>query len=281
VKRRSLEELLAELDALIGLERVKREIHRQVAILRVERLRAEAGMKSATITRHLVFTGNPGTGKTTVARLVSGIYASLELLSQGQLIEVDRSELVAGYLGQTAVKTAEVVSSAAGGVLFIDEAYSLTGDQYGTEAVDTLVKEMEDRRDDLVVIVAGYPAPMEEFVTANPGLASRFRTIIEFDDYTDDELVTILTLLAGGADYEFTPQALTRFRDLLAETPRGESFGNGRFARNMLEAAIGAHAWRLREVEAPTEDQLRILQPEDLDQDLDSAPDQIEQGDPA
>jgi SpoVK/Ycf46/Vps4 family AAA+-type ATPase len=281
VKRRSLEELLAELDALIGLERVKREIHRQVAILRVERLRAEAGMKSATITRHLVFTGNPGTGKTTVARLVSGIYASLELLSQGQLIEVDRSELVAGYLGQTAVKTAEVVSSAAGGVLFIDEAYSLTGDQYGTEAVDTLVKEMEDRRDDLVVIVAGYPAPMEEFVTANPGLASRFRTIIEFDDYTDDELVTILTSMAEGSDYELTPQALARFRELLAETPRGESFGNGRFSRNMLEAAIGAHAWRLREVEEPTKDQLRILQPEDLDQDLDSAPDRIEQGDPA
>ena len=299
VKRRSVEELLAELDALIGLGGVKREIHRQVAILRVERLRADAGMKSATITRHLVFTGNPGTGKTTVARLVSGIYAALDLLSQGQLIEVDRSELVAGYLGQTAVKTAEVVSKAAGGVLFIDEAYSLTGDQYGTEAVDTLVKEMEDRRDDLVVIVAGYPAPMERFVAANPGLASRFRTVIEFEDYTDDELVTILTLLAEGSDYEPTPAALAHFRELLAETPRGESFGNGRFSRNMLEAAIGAHAWRLREVEAPTTDQLRQLLPQDLDQDPDADPapdpapnpapdpapdpdpDQIEQGGPA
>ena len=139
---KTVEELLAELDALIGLERVKREIHRQVYILRVERLRADAWMKRATITRHLVFTGNPGTGKTTVARLVSGIYASMKLLSQGQLIEVDRSELVAGYLGQTAVKTSEVVAKAAWGVLFIDEAYSLTGDQYGAEAVDTLVKEM-------------------------------------------------------------------------------------------------------------------------------------------
>ena len=224
-------------------------------------------MKSATITRHLVFTGNPGTGKTTVARLVSGIYASLGLLSQGQLIEVDRSELVAGYLGQTAVKTAEVVGKATGGVLFIDEAYSLTGDQYGTEAVDTLVKEMEDRRDDLVVIVAGYPAPMELFVAANPGLASRFRTTIEFDDYTDDELVTILSSLAEGSDYELTPQTMARFRELLAATPRGDSFGNGRFSRNMLEAAIGAHAWRLRDVEAPTNDQLRQLEPEDLDQD--------------
>jgi SpoVK/Ycf46/Vps4 family AAA+-type ATPase len=273
VNRRSVEELLAELDALIGLERVKREIHRQVAILRVERLRADAGMKSPTITRHLVFTGNPGTGKTTVARLVSGIYASLGLLSQGQLIEVDRSELVAGYLGQTAVKTADVVAKAAGGVLFIDEAYSLTGDQYGTEAVDTLVKEMEDRREDLVVIVAGYPAPMEAFVAANPGLASRFRTTIEFDDYTDDELVKILTLLATDSDYELTPQALARFRELLAVTTRSSTFGNGRFARNTLEAAIGAHAWRLRVVEAPTTEQLRELLAEDLDQD--------DQGDPA
>ena len=272
VKQRSVEDLLAELDALIGLERVKREVHRQVAILRVERLRADAGMKSATITRHLVFTGNPGTGKTTVARLVSGIYAALGLLSQGQLIEVDRSELVAGYLGQTAVKTAEVVAKAAGGVLFIDEAYSLTGDQYGTEAVDTLVKEMEDRRDDLVVIVAGYPAPMQTFVAANPGLASRFRTTIEFDDYTDEELVRILTLLAGGSDYELTPQALGHFRELLATTARGSTFGNGRFSRNTLEAAIGAHAWRLRHVEAPTTDQLRQLLPSDLDQDEQTDP---------
>jgi len=264
---KTVEELLAELDALIGLERVKREIHRQVEILRVERLRADAGMKRATITRHLVFTGNPGTGKTTVARLVSGIYASMKLLSQGQLIEVDRSELVAGYLGQTAVKTSEVVAKAAGGVLFIDEAYSLTGDQYGAEAVDTLVKEMEDRRDDLAVIVAGYPAPMEAFVAANPGLASRFRTTIEFDDYTNDELVKILTLLANGSDYELTPEALRHFRELLATTPRGDTFGNGRFARNMLEAAIGAHAWRLREVESPTTDQLRQILPQDLDQD--------------
>jgi SpoVK/Ycf46/Vps4 family AAA+-type ATPase len=273
MKVKTVEGLLAELDALIGLERVKREIHRQVAILRVERLRAEAGMKNATITRHVVFTGNPGTGKTTVARLVSGIYQALGLLSKGQLVEVDRSELVAGYLGQTAVKTAEVVATAAGGVLFIDEAYSLTGDQYGTEAVDTLVKEMEDRRDDLVVIVAGYPAPMQAFVAANPGLSSRFRTTIEFDDYTDDELVKILTLLAEGSDFDLTPDALMHFRELLAGTARDSTFGNGRFSRNMLEAAIGRHAWRLREVEAPTTDQLRELLPQDLDDD--------EQGDPA
>ena len=272
-RQKSVEELLDELDTLIGLERVKHEVHRQVAILRIERLRADAGMKSATITRHLVFTGNPGTGKTTVARLVSGIYKALDLLSQGQLIEVDRSELVAGYLGQTAVKTADVVAKAAGGVLFIDEAYSLTGDQYGTEAVDTLVKEMEDRRDDLVVIVAGYPAPMQAFVAANPGLSSRFRTTIEFDDYTDDELVQILTLLAESSDFELTAEAVEHFRKQLGVTVRGSTFGNGRFSRNTLEAAIGAHAWRLREVEAPTTEQLRQLLPQDLDED--------EQGEPA
>ncbi|WP_350281061.1 AAA family ATPase [Kribbella sp. HUAS MG21] len=266
---KTVEELLAELDELTGLERVKREVHRQVAVLRVEKLRTEAGLKSPTITRHLVFVGNPGTGKTTVARLVSGIYKALGLLSKGQLVEVDRSELVAGYLGQTATKTADVVASAAGGVLFIDEAYSLTAgdngaDQYGREAVDTLVKEMEDRRDDLVVIVAGYPEPMERFIAANPGLASRFRTTIEFENYTDDELTDILTGLAEAADYELVPEALEKFREILAATVRDRSFGNGRFARNTLEAAIGRHAWRLRDVTAPTTDQLRQILAADL-----------------
>ena len=269
---RSLEDLLAELDGLIGLQRVKREIHRQVALLRVEKLRVDAGLKSPTMTRHLVFTGNPGTGKTTVARLVGGIYQALGLLSGGHLVEVDRSELVAGYLGQTATKTAEVVASAAGGVLFIDEAYSLTGtgpagDQYGQESVDTLVKEMEDRRDDLVVIVAGYPAPMAAFIAANPGLASRFRTTIEFEDYTDDELVDILRHLAQGADYELEPEAEQRFREVLGRTPRDTSFGNGRYARNALEAAIGHHAWRLRDTAAPTLEELRLLVARDFDEE--------------
>jgi adenylate kinase family enzyme len=265
-KPKTLAELLAQLDDLIGLRDVKAEVHRQVAVLRVEGLRQKAGLKSPTITRHLVFVGNPGTGKTTVARLVGGIYRALGLLSKGQLVEVDRSELVAGYLGQTAIKTAEVVASAAGGVLFIDEAYSLAGDQYGTEAVDTLVKEMEDRRDDLVLIVAGYPDPMAIFIAQNPGLSSRFRTTIEFDDYSDEELIEIFLGMAKAADYDVTEECLRRFEMILRTTPQGPMFGNGRFARNLLEAAIGRHAWRLRDVPEPTVAQLRELVASDLDQ---------------
>ena len=260
----SLEELLAELDALIGLSAVKSEIHRQAAVLRVEGLRSKAGLKGTAITRHLVFTGNPGTGKTTVARLVAGIYRALGLLSTGQLVEVDRSELVAGFLGQTAIKTAEVVASAEGGVLFVDEAYSLSGDQYGTEAIDTLVKEMEDKRHDLVIIVAGYPAPMARFIAENPGLASRFRTTIDFADYTDTELWEILRQLAQRADYDLAEGCRDQFTELVAAAPRGPSFGNGRFARNTLEGAVGRHAWRLREEEEPTLEALRTLLPTDL-----------------
>src|SRR6478609_6654838 len=272
---KSVEELLAELDAMIGLARVKKEIHRQVALLSVERMRTEAGLKAPRMSRHLVFVGNPGTGKTTVARLIGAIYRALELLPEGQLVEVDRSELVAGYVGQTAMKTAEVCERADGGVLFVDEAYALAGDQYAQEAVNTLVKEMEDRRERLVVIVAGYPEPMVAFIAQNPGLASRFTTTIEFDDYSDDELLAILDSIATGSDYELTDDARRRVRHQLEATPRTPAFGNGRFSRNLFEHAVGRHAWRLKDAKEPSRDDLRLLTGDDFTEQ----PDEPEQPD--
>ncbi|MEI6620519.1 MAG: AAA family ATPase [Actinomycetes bacterium] len=258
------EELLTQLDALVGLESVKSEVSQQAELLRVAKLRAGRQMKNPDVTRHLIFTGNPGTGKTTVARLVAKIYRSLGLLEKGHLVELDRTGLVAGYLGQTEAKTAEAVKSALGGVLFIDEAYSLAGDQYGDAAVSVLVKAIEDHRDDLVLIAAGYTDRMEEFLDMNPGLASRLRLTIFFPDYTDDELIEIFKRIAKSSDYKPTEGCVKALRTLIASTPHDETFGNARFVRSTFEAALVRQAWRLRKEDAPTDDQLRQLTAADI-----------------
>jgi len=265
--QQSLEELLGELDELVGLDSVKTEVRHQTQVLRIQALRGSKGLRNPELTRHLVFVGNPGTGKTTVARLVAAIYRAVGLLPKGHLVECDRSELVAGYVGQTAIKTAEVIGKAIGGALFIDEAYALAGDDFGTEAIDTLVKAMEDHREELVVIVAGYPGPMQTFITSNPGLESRFRLTLTFDDYSDDQLVEIFGRIASGADFTPTDAAVAHLRQILSATARDEGFGNGRFVRTLFESAVVRQAWRLRDVEKPDVAQLRELVPADLDDD--------------
>ncbi len=208
--------------------------------------------------------GNPGTGKTTVARIVGRIYGALGVVRDGHLIETDAAGLVAGYVGQTALKTKEQIDRALGGVLFIDEAYSLIRNDFGTEAIDTLVKGMEDNRHDLVVIVAGYPTNMQEFIAANPGLESRFPTTVEFADYTPAELVQILQKMCRDNDYTLDPDAAETAREMFTAMAAGEGFGNARTARNTFEAAVRLHAWRLREFAQPSVDQIRTLTRDDI-----------------
>ena len=229
----TLAELLAKLDGLVGLTTVKDEVHHQAELLRIDKLRTEHRLKTPDVSRHLVFVGNPGTGKTTVARLVA------------------------------ALKTADVVKSAVGGVLFIDEAYALATDDFGQEAIATLVKAMEDHRDELVLIVAGYTDEMATFIDSNPGLSSRFRTIV-FPDYTDDELVAIFRSQCADADFTPTDDCVSLLRTMVTSVVRDREFGNARYVRNVFEAAVVRQAWRLRTVEQPTIDQLRTLEAEDL-----------------
>ena len=266
---RSLEELLDDLDQLIGLNNVKEEVNRLIAYQKVQKLRREKGLYAQKNTMHLAFLGNPGTGKTTVARIIGRIYKQLGLLSKGHFIEVSRTDLIAGYQGQTALKVKEIIEKSLGGVLFIDEAYSLTendsADSYGKEALTELTKALEDYREDLVVIVAGYTDLMEQFFQSNPGLKSRFNTFLTFDDYTVNELEKIFLKICKTNDYTVEEDALKNIRSVISDEKENndEDFANGRFVRNLYDTFVMNHAKRIMSIENPTIDQLSTLTVED------------------
>lgn len=264
----TLEDLLNQLDALVGLVGVKLEVTTLINLLKVTKIREERGLKIPVISKHLVFLGNPGTGKTTVARLVAKLYKQLGVITKGQLVEVDRSGLVAGYVGQTALKTKEKIQEAMGGVLFIDEAYTLSkGDSdFGQEAIDTLLKEMEDHRDDFVVIVAGYSAPMRQFLESNPGLSSRFNKTILFEDYDADELLAILDLFCFSNDVKLSEETTELVKKHLMKLceEKSEHFANGREIRNLFERAFSNQANRIAALDTISDEALRELIYEDF-----------------
>ena len=264
---RPLEELLAELDGLVGLAAVKAEVKLVTNLLRIEKLRTERGLPVVEHSRHLVFTGNPGTGKTTVARLLAQIYRTLGVVEKGQLVETDRSGLVAGFIGQTAIKVKEVFTTALGGVLLIDEAHALARGQdrdFGHEAIDMIVKLMEDHRDDVVLIVAGYPDEMAAFLDANPGLRSRFPKTIFFEDYSNEELQRIFDGMAAKSHYKPTEEARAQVLAYVGARPRDRGFGNARLVRNLFEAAVSAQASRVVELGEVSDEVLVTLEASDI-----------------
>ena len=265
--KEDMKDLLAELDGYIGLQTVKEEVHNLINMASVYQLRRQHDLPTTDMSLHLVFTGNPGTGKTMMARMMARIYRSLDILSRGQLVEVDRSGLVAGYVGQTAIKTQKVIEKAMGGVLFIDEAYALNGrseNDFGQEAIDTILKAMEDHRDDLVVIVAGYTDLMDRFIHSNPGLESRFNRFLLFDDYTTDEMVEIFRMQCKKGCYQLTEEAQPLIRDYIAEESADDSFGNARGVRNLFEHVLVAQNNRLAAMEKITREDLTVITADDV-----------------
>ena len=262
---RSLTDLLEELNNLIGLKNVKSKVNDLIIYQKVQKMREKEGLNAVKSTLHLSFTGNPGTGKTTVARIIGRIYKQLGLLSKGHFIEVSRTDLIAGYQGQTALKVKNVIEKAKGGVLFIDEAYSITeneqSDSYGRECITELTKALEDYRNDLVVIVAGYSEPMKNFFSSNPGLKSRFNTFIEFEDYNTKELLEILISMCKNNDYDLTEKAKIKLNDFF-ETElenKKENFSNGRMVRNVYDDLVMNHARRVVNIENITKEDLLLI----------------------
>ena len=268
--KESMEEILADIDSMIGLADVKQEIRNLVNLLVVRKMREDRGFEQPHQSMHMVFTGNPGTGKTTIARKLASIYKCLGVLETGQLVETDRSGLVAGYVGQTAEKVNEMAKKAMGGILFIDEAYSLTssktGGDFGQEAVDTLLKIMEDNRDKLIVIVAGYPEPMEEFLDSNPGLRSRFNKYIAFKDYTTQELFDIFKRMCNENDYKFgigvEEKVLADIDEMLLN--KNENFANAREIRNYFEKIVSNQANRIVSLGSGDVNELLTIKVEDI-----------------
>ena len=263
-----LEDLQKELDSYVGLGAVKKEVRNLIDLVKIHQLREQNGLPAPELSLHMVFSGSPGTGKTTIARLMARIYHTLGILSKGQLVEVDRSGLVAGYVGQTALKTGKAIEKALGGVLFIDEAYALNGssdNDFGQEAIDTILKAMEDHRDDLVVIAAGYDELMDRFIHSNPGLESRFNRFLHFEDYSPEELLEIFRMRCDKGCYQLEEDAAGLVRDFLREENRDpESFGNARGVRNVFERILVCQANRLAGMENVTREDLMKLTAADV-----------------